>query len=377
MTLSAPLTYLATDAVDEGVGASQVVAYVERLAARGVDVELHTFEKRAASPRTQARLRDAGVRWVPHRFGRFGAVGGVDRLVRGAAAVRGAALVHARADLAAASVLLARTPRWVFDVRGLFADQRLELGTLRAGSPEHRVLQRVERAAVRRSTRLVTLTEAVVPVLEERHGPGVAERAVVVPTCVDTTRFAPAPLPPADRLRFLLAGTVNRYYDVPVMAALVRAAAARRPVELVLASPGATSWEPELAALDPVRTSATPAEMPEVVASAHVGLSVCREDAGISLKGSMPTKIAEFLATGRPVVVNPGLGDAGALVVEHGAGVTLAGSGPTEVAGALDDLEALLADPATADRCRALALQHFDLDTAVDRLLDTYRRCLG
>ena len=42
-----PLTYLTFDSLAEGVGASQVLAYVERLADRGLDVRLHTFEKTA------------------------------------------------------------------------------------------------------------------------------------------------------------------------------------------------------------------------------------------------------------------------------------------------------------------------------------------
>ena len=62
--------------------------------------------------------------------------------------------------------------------------------------------------------------------------------------------------------------------------------------------------------MDALRVSATRDEMAKLVSSCHVGLSVCRDDAGPSLQAAMPTKIGEFLASGRPVVVNPGPGDA-------------------------------------------------------------------
>jgi glycosyltransferase involved in cell wall biosynthesis len=114
--------------------------------------------------------------------------------------------------------------------------------------------------------------------------------------------------------------------------------------------------------------------MPDIVAAAHVGLSVCRDDAGISLLGSMPTKIAEFLATGRPVVVNSGLGDAARLVREASCGVVTTGDAPDAVRRAVDDVEQLLADPGTPERCRALALDHFDLDRAAARLAELYGR---
>lgn len=364
--------YLSSDAMTEGVGASQVLAYVERLPTRGIEVTLHSFEKGAPDSVVRSRLEAAGVVWRPLHFGRFGAAGGVQRVITGARVLRGAQLVHARADLAAASAMLARPDTLLWDCRGLFADQRVALGTLRAGSPEHRLLQRVESAAAHRSTAIVTLTHAVIPVLDARHGPGIADKATVIPTCVDTTRFAPAPMPSESTLRLLLAGTINRFYDVPAMLMLTRELQRRRATELVVATPSSTSWDDSLDAVAARRISATPNEMPDVIGAAHVGLSVCRDDAGISLTGSMPTKIAEFLALGRPVVVNARLGDAARLLTEYRAGVILDSDAPDAVARAADEIESLLADPSLPERCRALAEEHFDLDVAVDRLAAVY-----
>ena len=93
------LTYLSNDTLTEGVGASQVLAYVERLVTRGVDVTLHTFEKETPTTVLVDRLRQSGVRWMPHPFGRHGVVGGATRLLSAARFLRGADLVHARADL--------------------------------------------------------------------------------------------------------------------------------------------------------------------------------------------------------------------------------------------------------------------------------------
>ncbi len=108
MTLP-PVTYLTTDSLAEGIGASQVLAYVERLAGRGLDMRLHTFEKTAPTEALRRLLADKGISWHPHPFGTLGAHGGLSRIVTGARAVRGAAIVHARSDLAAASTLLARS----------------------------------------------------------------------------------------------------------------------------------------------------------------------------------------------------------------------------------------------------------------------------
>jgi len=55
-----PLTYLTVDSVTEGIGLSQVFRYVERLAGRGIDVTLHSFERTA--PLTELRDRMSAAR---------------------------------------------------------------------------------------------------------------------------------------------------------------------------------------------------------------------------------------------------------------------------------------------------------------------------
>lgn len=368
-----PLTYLTHDSVSEGIGVSQVLAYVEAIAAAGVDVHLHSFEKSEPSATARARLDEAGVRWTPHDFGRPGAAGGVGRVLAGARAVRGADLVHARSDMAAASVMLAGVDRWLWDVRSLWSDQRIALGALRAGSPEHRVLQRIERAAARRAGAVVTLTDAVVPKLEQRHGVPLRTRTEVIPTCVDLDRFTAAP-PPSGPPRLLLAGTLNAYYDVPLMARFAQVGRQRAGAELDVLSPGGTPWDALLTQAGAHRAVAAPADMPARVAASSAGLSVCRTDAGVSLTAAMPTKIAEFLAVGRPVVVNPGLGDADRLVRKGSVGVVLEDHSDAGLERAWDELEALLADPETPDRCRALAQDHFSLQRGVEQLLRSYSR---
>jgi glycosyltransferase involved in cell wall biosynthesis len=114
--------------------------------------------------------------------------------------------------------------------------------------------------------------------------------------------------------------------------------------------------------------------MPAQVRAAHVGLSILRDDCPAANWAAAPTKVAEFLACGRPVVVNAGLGDFGELLPSHRAGVVLDGTSDDALERGAEALLGLLADPDTPARCRRLAAKHFDLDEAVDRLLATYHR---
>src|SRR5688500_15955593 len=124
MPPSVPLTYLTFDSVLGGVGLSQVVPYVERIARRGITVDLHSFEP---GPGDQRLAPIDGVRWHRHGFGRPGATGGLLRIAAAASAVRGSDVVHARSDLAAASTLLACRHTWLWDVRSFWVDQRIAM----------------------------------------------------------------------------------------------------------------------------------------------------------------------------------------------------------------------------------------------------------
>ena len=366
------VTYLSVDPVTSTVGASQVLAYVERLAERGVGVDLHSFEHRVDEA-IAADLARHGVVWTPHRFGGRGARAGFGRVARLARSIRGADLVHARSDMAAAAAMWSGAERWLWDVRSFWADQKVATGVFSARSTQAWVFQRIERRAAVGSRHVVALTQSAIDELDQRYGGVVGPKATVVTTCVDRRRFKPSPMPGTDPVRLLLAGTLNRFYDVPTMLDLVAELRTRRPVELLVASPGGTDWDPELESVGAVRISATPGEMPALIASCHAGLSVCRDDAGISLVAAMPTKIGEFLAVGRPVIVNSGLVDAASMVDGADAGVVVDAS-----AGGLEDaatrLLELLDDDATPGRATGLAAGFFDLDAGVDKLLEVYRR---
>lgn len=371
------VTYLSFDGLDEGVGASQVLPYVERLAAEGVDVTLYSFEKSSPSPALRARLAAAGIGWHPQAFGRAGSVGGLVRVFRAARLIRGATLVHARSDLAAAAALLGRPTHWVWDMRSFWADQRIALGMLREGSVEDRILRRVERGAARSSSAIITLAGAAVDVLDERHGGAVRDKSTVITTCVDLDKFAFAAAPPTPPVRFLLSGTLNAYYDVPTMLRLFEAFRSRQSATLSVLTPEAGPWVDELRRAGASIGRAAPGEMAGHLVGHHVGLSVCRMDAGVSLRAAMPTKIGEFLATGRPVVVNRGLGDLDALIAEFRCGVVVDSSRPDAIESAAIELVELLVDPDLPGRCRQLAEAHFDLQRGVDRLVAVYEAAVA
>jgi hypothetical protein len=116
-------------------------------------------------------------------------------------------------------------------------------------------------------------------------------------------------------------------------------------------------------------------EIPKLIEEHSFGVSICRQDAGISLSAVMPTKIAEFLAVGRPVVINKGLGDFESLIMEFQAGIVidLLKDDYQEKA---EQLRKILSDQQTPRRCRDLAEKYFDNTVAAQTYFGLYQKLL-
>ena len=82
-----------------------------------------------------------------------------------------------------------------------------------------------------------------------------------------------------------------------------------------------------------------------------------------SKQASSPTKIAEYLAAGVPVVATAGVGDIDCQITDGGVGVLVRSLSAQGYGEALAEMEEIMAAPDVAQRCRRAASQLFDLAT--------------
>jgi glycosyltransferase involved in cell wall biosynthesis len=115
-------------------------------------------------------------------------------------------------------------------------------------------------------------------------------------------------------------------------------------------------------------------DMPRYIRLFDAGLFFIKPS--FSKRGSAATKLAEFLGCGVPVVINDGVGDSGAVVLDRRIGVVLSSLDAAAYPAALAPVRAAMEDPAMRDRCRHAAVELFDLETGVERYRALYRRLL-
>jgi glycosyltransferase involved in cell wall biosynthesis len=366
------LTYATVDSLAEGVGSSQIVPLMEKLANHGMKINLLTFEKESPPNSLVERMTKAGVEWTQVPFGNKGPFGGISRTLQLAKIMPDSEITHARSDFPAVAARFSGQNRILWDVRSLWADQRkfIEESRLKRGALS--LYAPFENLACSSAMAISTLTKAVVPVLEERHN-NLPILRTVVPTAVDLDRFIfSSEMRPS--LKGLYSGTYNKYYDLELSHKFIEALKKLAPCEVHWAKPK----ESQASALNAGETSSFTVSQPEManlIADYSFGLSICKENAGPSLTAAMPTKIAEFLAIGRPVVVNPGLGDCDEILSSHGVGVILS-RGDNLERKAIELIE-LCGERNTPARCREVAKEYFSLDTGVNNYLDIYQCMLS
>ena len=363
------LTYATVDSLSEGVGSSQIAPLMEKLAIHGMKINLLTFEKEDPPIALKDRMAKSGITWTQIPFGLSGPIGGIARTIQLARLIPDSLITHARSDFPAVAARLSGQKRVLWDVRSLWADQRKFIEESPIKRSILSIYTPLEEMACNSSLALSTLTKAVVPILEDRHKklPGIR---TVVPTAVDLERFKFSPVM-SSKLRGLYSGTYNNYYDLDLSRRFIEELRKFVSCEVGWARPK-ESKTTSLNAGEDRSFSATQSEMANLMSEYSFGMSICKEDAGPSLKAAMPTKIAEFLAIGRPVVVNAGLGDCDELLEQNGAGITIKRT---------DDLERkamelidLCLKSETPYNCRNLAQNSFSLDEGVENYIKIYSK---
>ena len=405
--------YISYDGLLEPLGASQIVPYLCALADRGVGLSVLSFEKPldlanvGRMDALRSRLASKSIRWTPLRYHKrprtlakaIDLVIGI-RIALKLARLERPAIVHARSyvsGLIAWAVQSVSGARFVFDMRGFWPEERVELGLFRARGLLYRMSKRCEQFLLERADHLVVLTESARAILREREAEAhlAAQKPhekhiSVIPCCADLDRFRPTEpngeLQLASELegRIVIGniGAVNKRYMLPEMFRFFFHIKSHLPharfVYLTQNDPSLVRPAARDAGLgedDLLIASVEPPDMPKWLSLFRLGVFFLKPS--YAAKASSYTKLAEFLAAGVPVVTNKGVGDVEKILGSNRCGVLVPGLTENDLAAAarqaLGLIEGEHVPEAVRESCRATAEKHFALDEGVERYFSIYQ----
>jgi glycosyltransferase involved in cell wall biosynthesis len=370
-----PVVYLSYDSAAGALGRSQVVGYLERLSSR-VQTTLISFEKeQGADRKLQTHLERLGIRWRPLRYHKrppiFSTAVDVlqgarvlDRELRRAPS----AIVHVRSYVPAQMAMMSRRAEHaplVFDIRGFWADERVEGALWRDDGALYRVAKRRERAFFERADVIITLTHASVPVI--RHWlTGRRTPIEVIPTCTNVQAYAGTRRRPSES-HALWVGSIGTWYRFDLAVRFARVAGF--PLTVL------TRQIDEARAQADARANVgfvAPEQLPAALHEGDIGLCFYRP--GLARLACSPTRFAEYLAAGMPVAVTPAIGDLEEIVEREQVGVVVREEDEAGLRVAASTLRRMASNEHTVARCRRVAAEYFDVNIGARRYGEIYRR---
>lgn len=370
---------------------TQVLPYLLEIMKDQVSVSLLTFEPDLKNTWTheeieteRKKLIEKGIDWhyLPYHK-RPSAPATFYDILNGARKIRQLIsrekfdILHCRIHVPATMAAIARKfsskkPKILFDIRGFFPEEYTDAGIWPENGWLFRAAKRVEKWLLNEADGFVVLTEKAREILFPEIS--VRERPVeVIPCCVDLKRFeitdeslrekTRSKLGISDRFVIAYVGSFGGWYLSDEMFDLFAAAREVDPSVYIMIL---TQRQTE-AAIEKLKArgfaegdffvgSVSPEEIPYYLNAADAAISFIKRC--YSKQASSPTKNAEYLAAGLPMIVNSGIGDVDSLIKEDRVGVLVEGFDHDNYGAALIRLKAL---GDIRERCRKSASRRFDL----------------
>jgi hypothetical protein len=378
------VVYVSYDGALDPLGASQVVPYLVGLAKSGISITLISFEKprqirqRSVVAGMAQRLSAQNIVWCPlgyHERPRIPAtlwdvVIGSRTITREMRRTR-TDIVHCRGDVSMFMARRAKTQqaRLLYDVRGFFSDERVEVGSWRRGSLLDRLVRSAERGNLRAAHGLVCLTHTARKTLAARRQPFPPSR--VIPTCADVEVFRPRDEGEAFSYGLVYSGSFGNWYMSEETMTFARVTSSILDARALFLTPQETLAHDAGATTDWADVMCVPSsDVPAWLRRGRALLFFLRPSASSAAR--FPTRLAEALASGLPIVVNRGIEHLDRFIERENIGVLVEGFSTMAYQDAAHRLRALLDDCDVPGRCRRFAEAHFSTRVGVAAYRDLY-----
>jgi len=393
------------------LGQSQVIPYLKELSRAGVRFTLLSFERpHAFTPQgiaqcseLQRELAQSEIDWHWLRYHQTPSLPATSydvwagtkyasRLVRS----KKIEMVHARSHIPATVALRLKRRfgvKMIFDVRGLMAEEYADAGHWRKDSVAYRLTKSMEGRALAAADGVVTLTEKIWPVIKQWDSLRDHEVAhEVIPCCADLELFSFSQeqrsrrrdeLALQDRFVLIYSGSIDGWYLTESMADFFVTMRKQKPeAHFLWLTPTRHERVHDLMKTrglgesDYTVLAATSRDVPSYLSAGDAGLAFIKPC--FSKLASSPTKYAEYLGCGLPLIINAGVGDSDILITREDVGALVGNFDEADYAHAAALVEDLAGHPEqTRARTREVAERLFDVRRiGAERYARLYREVL-
>ena len=374
------LLYVSYDGILEPLGRSQVLSYLKEMSVE-FEINLITFEKtNDLSSDMLSEMEDycleCGVNWIYMEYRSYLLIPApIVNIVKGIlrAMIVGlkykCKVVHIRSYLPGLMVLplMAITrAKLVFDIRGFWADEKVDRLGWKKNGASYRLIKWLEKKLLMKADYVVTLTEESSDILKKIND---SVRYMVIPTCADGDLFKYINKKDDGKVVLGHLGAIDTAYDIAPVLLFFKELLKVVDSKIIFIYRGDRNNVYDVCKrlevpLDKVQVrSALRSELPDVISDISIGCFFAKKN--YSIKASMPTKIAEFLSCGKPIICNEFNKDVRGLIDGNKVGLVRDISDEETIAEVSVELVSFLCDDLVAERCTRLAESKLSLKEGV------------
>jgi glycosyltransferase involved in cell wall biosynthesis len=395
------------------LGQSQVLPYLKGLSNEGYQIHLASCEKKAQFKKwgkeVQVTLAGHSIHWYPVNFYRWpsllSTLYNYWRLRQKARQIvknQPITLLHSRGcyltSLIALPLKRKYNLKYIFDMRGFWVDERVEGGLWNLKNPFYKILYRYfkkkERQFFSNADITISLTQKGKEVIHNfKHLPNQPIPIKVIPCCVDTSHFKKSDTPPKeiaqkhglnnlniDSLVLSYLGSIGTWYLLDEMLRFFKVLKEKYPNAqfLFITTESATPiyQKAQQLNIDPQSLfiqSAPYQQVPELLQLSNI--SVFFYNPTFSKVATSPTKQAEIMSLGIPVICNEGVGDTPNIVKKNQVGAVVKSFNHKEFQRVTNEVDQLLT--ISPSHIRSVAIKYFDLKMGIKKYAETYQSLIS
>ncbi len=391
MQIRKRVLYISYDCITEPLTSSQVLPYIKGLSEE-YEIYLLTFNKKKVKKKVLNDIKENyGLRELfslryhkqpsPIATG-FDILCGIIKtffLVK----KFDVSFIHARSYVAGiiAFVLKKITAvPYIFDIRGLLADERVDSGDWQKNSITYKIVKFCEKNMLKDSKKIVLLSHKGMKIIED-IAEGSKDKVTVIPTCCNIQLFSPKKASKLDNknLRFVYFGSLGTWYMLSEMLDFFKIAKKMlKNVKFLILTQSDSSIVTKFIKdkhidgdLIEVRNEAYN-RVPQYLEISNISLFFIRPT--FSKKVSCPTKFAESLSMGIPVITNSGIGDLDYFINKYSVGTIITNFQKENYEKALMEISEMLEKKDELQkRCRDLGEKEFSMSSGVNKYKELYR----
>ena len=337
------ICYLSYDGLTDPLGQSQILPYILGLAKKNYKIYIFSFEKKGKYISSGKEINNVceanGISWIPLSYTKSPPILStiydlliLQRAIKKCFKSNNIQIVHCRSYLTSLVGLWAKRKyktKFIFDMRGFWADERVEGGLWNLKNPMYRMVynyfKKKEIEFIRQSDHIITLTHAAKKeILQWEDCKSFSKKISVIPTCVDFDLFDPEKVKETDKLRselglnkdeFLLLylGSLGTWYMLDEMLLFFKELKKEKKIaRFLFVTPDIQLLQDRIETLklrndDFIIKSVFREQVPSYILLADCSVVFIKPV--YSKIASSATKIPEIMAMGVPLVTNKGWGD--------------------------------------------------------------------